>query len=212
MNHVISAIPPDKRDRVINSALKEFAQYGFEKASTNKIVKEANISKGLLFHYFKNKEDLFDTLKSFSLEVVVRAVEDTIDWENDDFFERIKQIVSGKIRLTHQYPYLYDFILIQYQGKSQQEMVQESSRVAPELLEKIYRHNIDFSKFRDELDIVKVMSIINWTFEKFSFECIEKMRGDEPLNFDKVEEELQDYIRILKAAFYKEQDRGGAKG
>lgn len=39
----------EKRERIINAALKEFAQKGYDKASTNEIIKEAGISKGSLF-------------------------------------------------------------------------------------------------------------------------------------------------------------------
>ena len=42
----------EKRDRILNAAMKEF-RYGYVKASTDIIVKEAGISKGLLFHYEK---------------------------------------------------------------------------------------------------------------------------------------------------------------
>ena len=42
----------EKQDRMINAALKVFAMNGYQKASTDDIVKEAGISKGLLFHYF----------------------------------------------------------------------------------------------------------------------------------------------------------------
>ena len=40
----------EKQDRIINAAIKEFAQKGYDKASTNEIVKEAGISKGLLYN------------------------------------------------------------------------------------------------------------------------------------------------------------------
>jgi AcrR family transcriptional regulator len=42
---------PEKRERVINAALMEF-RHGFEHTSTDAIVREAGISKGLLYHYF----------------------------------------------------------------------------------------------------------------------------------------------------------------
>lgn len=48
-----------KQDRIINAAMKEFALKGYKNASTNEIVKEAGISKGLLFHYFTNKKAYF---------------------------------------------------------------------------------------------------------------------------------------------------------
>ena len=49
----------EKQDRILNAAIKEFAQKGYDSASTNEIVKEAGISKGLLFHYFKIKSSYF---------------------------------------------------------------------------------------------------------------------------------------------------------
>lgn len=48
----------EKQQRIINAALNEFVQSGYEKASTNKIVKNAGISKGSLFNYFRNPESV----------------------------------------------------------------------------------------------------------------------------------------------------------
>ena len=50
---------PEKRERIINAAINEFTKKGYRNASTNEIVKEAGISKGLIFHYFKNKKQLY---------------------------------------------------------------------------------------------------------------------------------------------------------
>ena len=50
MNNKFFDLKKEKQDRMINAALKVFAIYGFNKASTDDIVKEAGISKGLLFH------------------------------------------------------------------------------------------------------------------------------------------------------------------
>lgn len=47
------------RGKILDAALKEFGQRGYEGASTNQICLSAGISKGLLYHYFKSKENLF---------------------------------------------------------------------------------------------------------------------------------------------------------
>lgn len=47
------------RDRILNAAVAVFGEHGYEGASTNQICADAGISKGLLFHYFKSKENLF---------------------------------------------------------------------------------------------------------------------------------------------------------
>ena len=52
-------IPGDKRRRIIDVAVKEFAGYGFASANVNRIAEEAGISVGALYKYFPTKEDLF---------------------------------------------------------------------------------------------------------------------------------------------------------
>ena len=46
----------EKQNRIIQVAIKEFAQNAYVSASTNRIVKECGISKGSLFKYFTDKE------------------------------------------------------------------------------------------------------------------------------------------------------------
>ena len=58
-NHREIAKSKISRRKIIDAALREFGQRGYEGASTNQICLSAGISKGLLYHYFKNKENLF---------------------------------------------------------------------------------------------------------------------------------------------------------
>ena len=44
-------LEPQRRDAILNAALKEFAVQGYDNASTNVIAKNAGISKALMFHY-----------------------------------------------------------------------------------------------------------------------------------------------------------------
>ncbi|MCK4629937.1 MAG: TetR/AcrR family transcriptional regulator [Bacteroidales bacterium] len=47
-----------KRKLIMESALKLFASHGFFDTSVNMISKDAGISKGLMYNYFKSKEEL----------------------------------------------------------------------------------------------------------------------------------------------------------
>lgn len=47
------------RDKILNASLNEFGERNYFEASTNTICKKNDISKGLLFHYFKSKDELF---------------------------------------------------------------------------------------------------------------------------------------------------------
>ncbi len=107
MDDVLQNLDSEKRDRIINSAIEEFSTYPFNKASTNSIVKNARISKGLLFHYFGNKKDLYDYISGFVIHKLFDEITKRIDWENTDLFERIKQIALTKIELSAEYPQLF---------------------------------------------------------------------------------------------------------
>jgi AcrR family transcriptional regulator len=50
---------PVKREQILDGALSAFMRMGFDAASMNDITREAGVSKGTLYVYFKNKEDLF---------------------------------------------------------------------------------------------------------------------------------------------------------
>jgi AcrR family transcriptional regulator len=52
-------LPPEKRETIMNAAIEEFAEYGLENASTNRIVKNSGIAKGSFYQYFEDKQDVF---------------------------------------------------------------------------------------------------------------------------------------------------------
>lgn len=52
-------LPEEKRETIINAAVEEFAGYGFESASINRIVANSGISKGSFYQYFEDKADVF---------------------------------------------------------------------------------------------------------------------------------------------------------
>ena len=52
-------LPEEKRETIMNAAIEEFAEYGLENASTNRIVKNSGIAKGSFYQYFEDKQDVF---------------------------------------------------------------------------------------------------------------------------------------------------------
>jgi len=52
-------LPEEKRETIVNAAVEEFAEYGLENASTNRIVKNSHIAKGSFYQYFEDKVDVF---------------------------------------------------------------------------------------------------------------------------------------------------------
>jgi len=52
----------DKREQLLETATRLFVERGFHATPTSAITKEAGVSAGILFHYFKTKDDLIVSL------------------------------------------------------------------------------------------------------------------------------------------------------
>ena len=64
-------LDPAKKEAILEAALDAFASRGFEQASYNQIIEKAGISKGAMYYYFDDKEDLYATVVRHELEEVV---------------------------------------------------------------------------------------------------------------------------------------------
>lgn len=64
----------EKQEAILAAAAEEFAERGYEGASLNQIIEDARISKGSLYYYFEDKEDLFLTVWRRAIERLMEDV------------------------------------------------------------------------------------------------------------------------------------------
>ncbi|MFB0920168.1 MAG: TetR/AcrR family transcriptional regulator [Oscillospiraceae bacterium] len=202
-------LEPEKKDRIINAALEEFAREGYKNASTNEIVKNANISKGLIFHYFENKKGLFLFLIDYTINIFADELYGRINYEETDILKRWGQVVLLKIELIQKYPSLYAFLLKAFFDDSS-EIRQELERIDKSIVEDAYRRlliNLDTGALKNGMDSERVIKMIIWVTQGFSNDELEKMKNNPEYraNFDiaAVKPEFDAYMELLKKAFYK---------
>lgn len=65
-------LPEEKRQVIINAAIDEFADFGYEASSINRIVANSGISKGSFYQYFEDKMDVFKYL----MDVIAKEKEE----------------------------------------------------------------------------------------------------------------------------------------
>lgn len=116
MNEKFYNLSKEKQDRMINGAMKVFALNGYEKASTDVIIKEAGISKGLLFHYFGSKKNLYEFVVEYCGRYLSVELAAGISDAEKNIFERIRLAEEAKLRMLKNYPYL-DLLLICVQSE-----------------------------------------------------------------------------------------------
>ncbi|MPR74581.1 TetR/AcrR family transcriptional regulator, partial [Listeria monocytogenes] len=64
----------EKRLKILEAAMEEFTEKGYQAASTNKICAKAGVSKGLIFHYFGSKEKLYVAAVSYAVDFATKEV------------------------------------------------------------------------------------------------------------------------------------------
>ena len=67
---VTSKYKTNIRDRIVQSAIECFSEYGFDRSRMDDIAQRADLSKGTLYLYFKSKEDLFYAICENNLKVI----------------------------------------------------------------------------------------------------------------------------------------------
>jgi TetR/AcrR family transcriptional regulator len=207
MSSKFLSLNTEKQERILNAALKEFSQKGYENASTNEIVKSAGISKGLLFHYFNNKKELYLFLFNHFVEVLMEEFFDELDFSQRDIFDRLKNLMILKSKLVNKYPEVFNFMMTAHMGTSE-EIKQEMDTSKSELMQSSYGKlfdNIDMTRFQEGIDLQRTFNIIMWTLEGFSNHEIEKAKqlNKDTWDFDDAFAEAEVYIEMLKRCFYK---------
>jgi TetR/AcrR family fatty acid metabolism transcriptional regulator len=71
------APPVDKRRQILDAAIRVFARQGFHATRVSDIADEAGVAYGLVYHYFKSKEEVLNELFAERWSLLLAAIEET---------------------------------------------------------------------------------------------------------------------------------------
>ncbi|MBA2871084.1 AcrR family transcriptional regulator [Anoxybacillus calidus] len=208
--------PQEKKDLIIKVAIEEFVKNGYEKASTDVITRRAGISKGILFHYFKSKKNLYLYLVNYVKDHLTEiSMEELREIQCDDFFERIKEIVLLKQKVTAQYLQETQFITDAFTNppvavkKEMEEIIKKYYETYQEdfLLEHVYvKDLIQTEKLREDISVDTVISMTMCIVEQLSnkYLALYKNKQIDIMNStESLIKELNEYLKIVKYGIYK---------
>lgn len=133
----------EKRQELIEIAIMEFSEKGYEKASLNKILKKVGISKGTFYYHFRNKEELY----MYLIEVLIEKKKDFFTSNvnmleiGKDFFSQLKSMSKMGIQFAKENVYI---------GKFSESFMKEKGN-------EIYRKALKRYNFKDNDNYVKLM-------------------------------------------------------
>lgn len=197
----------DKKQRILEACILEFADKGYEKASTNAIIKEAKISKGILFHYFGNKKSLFLYIVEHCLQFLLTEYRKYPLEKSGDIFDRIMEFGMLKLKISHANPNISKLIVHAFMNSPmgiRSEIQNKYKKLSNEIMPEIFK-DIDFSKFRNGINPEKAQEIIMLFLMSLQEKYNRKYQGREQElldDVDKIMEEYKEYIEVLKYGIY----------
>lgn len=86
-------MPEDKKENILEAAAMEFAANGYEKASMNRILERAGISKGAAYYYFEDKADLIATVvRHYWLQFLEEPDALFTKFQAEDYWQKIEEL------------------------------------------------------------------------------------------------------------------------
>lgn len=195
MNEKFFDLKKEKQDRMINAALKAFALSGYRHASTDDIVREAAISKGLLFHYFESKLGVYAFVYDYSVRYLLLELSTAVDAKETDLFALMQQVECGKMHAMCGYHYLQQFL-----NRAQSENVseallatEESRRRLEDAYEAIYE-KADLTGYASEEDVRKLRKMLELTIKGLMNERI----LEDAFQPEMLYEEITEYLNLSR--------------
>lgn len=180
MNEKFFDLKKEKQDRMINAALKIFAENGFRRASTDEMVKEAGISKGLLFHYFVSKTGLYEFVYDYSVKYMIMEMTSTVNETERDYFRLRQQLEKAKTAAMKNFPYMQMFLLQAEKENAPEalEVMRESAEALLEAYDSIFK-KVDFGNL-EMISSEKLVKIVEYTLNGLLAEMLRepKFRPD----------------------------------
>lgn len=203
MNEKFFDLKKEKQDRMINAALKVFAMNGYAHASTDDIVREAGISKGLLFHYFGSKLGLYSFIYDYSIRYVILELTTGVDQTETDYFRLIEQIKEAELLVMRNYPCMLLFL-----NNSRIENVSEvlvETEDKRTLLEKKYQEILSHATLQEldeRLEAVRLGQMIAFTEEGL----MRKHFYEGSFQPDLYHEELKQYLQVIRQLAVRKEE------
>jgi TetR/AcrR family transcriptional regulator, fatty acid metabolism regulator protein len=102
-----------KRKRILDSAIKVFAKTGYSDARMQDVAKEADVSHGTVYVYFKSKDALFVSIFQEILGELVQYIGSEIQKEKNAE-DKLRRMISMQLGIIEENPDLTKLILIEF--------------------------------------------------------------------------------------------------
>ncbi|MFZ7947018.1 MULTISPECIES: TetR/AcrR family transcriptional regulator [Bacillaceae] len=136
---------PDRRKMIVEAATKSFSLFGFKATTMDQVAKLANVGKGTIYTFFKNKEELFEEIISTLVKEMIAEADAVIQPELP-FTENVHRALYRLLEFRSQHQLMIKLV---------QEETEMGTLAVTEMLQHVENEIIAFLKKKIETAIVK---------------------------------------------------------
>lgn len=133
MNEKFYLLPAERQEAILAAGYRVFARCPYRKSPVQEIADEAGISKSLLFHYFRNKKELYLYLWDHCVELTLAELRRCVAESSGELFAILRCSMKAKAGLLRTYPDMAMFALRAYYEKDPEVCADIQTRAAPYL-------------------------------------------------------------------------------
>ncbi len=193
MNERFFSLPPKKQQAIVNAGYRVFSQNSYKNSPMSEIAQEAGISKSLLFHYFRNKKELYLFLWDKCAQTTIAFLTQYGCYEQEELFVSMQRGMRAKMDIIRQYPDMGHFTIRAFYEKDAEisAAIQESYHRYFNLKADRVRMNLNPEQFVPGLDISMMYREMYWASEGYLWEMVQRGNVD-------VEQMEKDFTKLLE--------------
>lgn len=204
MNEKFFSLPRERRQAILDAGYRVFARNSYKYSPMQEIADEAGISKSLLFHYFRNKKELYIFLLDEGAKLTVEHLTQSGCYEQTDLFGAMFAGMKAKADVMRLYPDMTAFVLKAYYEQDE-EIRGEVQKVIAKYVDfraNAYLMNLLPEQFVSGLDLKMMYLDMLWASEGYLWEKVQ--RGE--LDVDVMEKDFVRMIDFWKSIYLRKEE------
>lgn len=155
-----------RKRTILKAAQKLFFKKGFKSVTIESIAKQAKLSKGAVYLYFKSKEEIYAQILLNDIEKFNKKVFDVVETDGtatNMMFKFSDIYIDFFLNERELFRILMTFMLhtddLNFSPEMNKQMIRATNNTI-EVVDRILKHGLDTSEYSRKNDIVKVRNVI----------------------------------------------------
>jgi AcrR family transcriptional regulator len=154
-----SAAVEDKRRQLLDAAVRVFARKGFHASRVGDIAEEAGVAHGLLYHYFKSKDQVLEAVFAENWNLLILRIE-SVEETDESAADQLRHISAIVLRTWLHLPDVVR-VVIQEFGRSPELGERIGELTLPiDAIQRVIVRGIENGEFRRDIDPVFAATVV----------------------------------------------------